>query len=154
VNLCWKTIDLDKRLIRVTAGKTGMAVVLHMHEDFVSWLLGRPGGIGKVLFFQSWPESASVDTGPAQFRDVVTATGIITGRVVAREEKKRATNSKSFHALRYSFVSGLANARVHPHVRQILAGRADSKVHANYTHHPTETLRAAIDKLPTLRRTP
>jgi integrase len=53
--------------------------------------------------------------------------------------------------LRRSFISGLANAGVSPDVRQKLAGHADARVHAGYTHHEIETLRAAIGKLPGLR---
>ena len=85
----------------------------------------------------------------AQFRNLVEKAGI-TGRVVTREGKGRATNSKTFHALRHSFISALANAGVASEIRQKLAGHADPKVHANYTHHELQTLRGAIEKLPRL----
>jgi hypothetical protein len=39
---------------------------------------------------------------------------------------------------------------VHPDIRQKLAGHADERVHQNYTHHEIETLRGAIEKIPSL----
>ena len=85
----------------------------------------------------------------AQFRQIVEKAGI-TGRVVTREGKGRATNSKTFHALRHEFISALANAGVAPDIRQKLAGHADERVHAGYTHHEIKTLRGAVEKLPSL----
>lgn len=72
------------------------------------------------------------------------------GRVVNRQGKGRATNSKTFHGLRHSFISQLANAGVAPEVRQKLAGHSDAKTHGIYTHHEIETIRGAIAKLPRL----
>ena len=70
---------------------------------------------------------------------------------MTREGKGRATNSKTFHALRHTFISSLANAGVPPDIRQKLAGHADPKVHESYTHHEMETLRGAIAMLPSLK---
>ena len=85
-----------------------------------------------------------------QFRDIAEKAGV-TGRVVTREGKGRTTNSKTFHALRHSFISALANAGVASEIRQKLAGHSDSKVHANYTHHELPALRGAIAKLPSFK---
>ena len=148
-NLCWETIDPETRLIRVTTGKTGAALVLPMHQDFERWLQRRPRGIGKAPVF---PELAgkriSGDGGlSAQFRAMLDDSGI-KGRVVARTGKGRTTHSKTFHALRHTFISRLANVGVAPDIRQKLAGHADAKIHAHYTHHELQTLRGAIAKLP------
>ena len=151
-NLCWETIDFEKRVIRVTTGKTGMVVVLPMHADFDCWLSGRSRGIGKAPVFPKLAgKRISGDGGlSGQFRAIVAAAGI-TGRVVTRVGKGRATNSKTFHALRHTFISSLANAGVPPDIRQKLAGHSDPKVHAGYTRHEMETLRGAVELLPSLR---
>ena len=47
--------------------------------------------------------------------------------------------SRSFHALRHTFASWLAEADIHADVRQKLTGHSSSKIHARYTHHD-ETL--------------
>jgi integrase len=150
-NLCWEAIDAERRVIRLTTGKTGANVNLPIHRDFDDWLQRRTTGIGKAPVF---PELAGKRIGgdgglSAQFRAIVDAAGI-KGRVVTRTGKGRATNSKTFHALRHTFISRLANVGVAPDLRQKLAGHADPKVHANYTHHEEETMRAAIDKLPSV----
>jgi integrase len=150
-NLCWESIDVSARLLRIETRKTGTTVVLPIHSDFSQWLSGRPPGIGKAPVF---PELAGKRIGgcrglSAQFREIVEKAGI-TGRVVTREGKGRATNSKTFQGLRHTFISQLANAGVSSDIRQKLAGHADAKIHAGYTHHEIETLRGAIEKLPSL----
>jgi integrase len=75
----------------------------------------------------------------------------IRSKAFALSGAGRTFYSKGFHSLRHTFVSDLANAGVAVDLRQKLAGHADARVHAGYTHHQIETLRAAVDMLP--RRT-
>jgi integrase len=56
---------------------------------------------------------------------------------------------RSFHSLRHSFTSWLAEADIHADVRQKLTGHSSSSVHAKYTHHD-EALARAIATLPDL----
>jgi integrase len=123
-----------------------------MHPDFDAWLSTRPRGIGKApVFPELTGKLIAGRTGlSVQFRKIAAKAGVI-GRAVTREGKGRTTNSKTFHALRHSFISALANAGVASEIRQKLAGHSDSKVHANYTHHELQTLRGAIGKLPSLK---
>jgi integrase len=110
---------MDAGLLRVGTRKTGKLVVLPMHPDFAAWLSGRPRGIGKAPVF---PELAGkLIAGrmglSVRFRDIARKAGIV-GRVVTREGKGRTINSKTFHALRHSFISALANAGVSSEIRQ------------------------------------
>jgi site-specific recombinase XerD len=75
----------------------------------------------------------------------------IKGRNV-REAKGdgRSQSSLSFHSLRHSFVSALANAGVASEIRQKLAGHSDSKTPQRYSHHEIETMRTAVSLLPGL----
>jgi integrase len=151
-NLSWESVDIAGGLLRLETRKTGKLVVLPMHPDFAAWLSERPRGIGKALVF---PELAGkLIAGrrglSVQFRDIAKKAGIV-GRVVTREGKGRSTNSKTFHGLRHSFISQLANAGVAPELRQKLAGHSDAKTHGIYTHHEIETLRGAVAKLPSLK---
>ena len=89
-NLCWEAIDFERRVIRVTTGKTGTALVLPSHKDFEKWLLCRSRGIGRAPIF---PELAgkriSGDGGlSAQFRAILEAASI-KGRVVTRTVGQR-----------------------------------------------------------------
>jgi integrase len=86
-----------------------------------------------------------------QFKKLMLAAGIEPG--IAREKKGavgRNISRLSFHSLRHSFVSNLANHGVSPELRQKLTGHADEKSHAVYSHHELATLQRAIEQMPRL----
>lgn len=64
--------------------------------------------------------------------------------------KGRSFSLRSFHSLRQSFVSVLANSGVNSELRRRLSGHASEEMHAVYTHHELETLRQAITSIPRL----
>lgn len=148
----WANIALESGLISIETQKTGTDILIPMHPDFSEWLAKRSQGIGKAPVF---PKLAILPVGgrnglSAGFTAIMKKAKILS-KAVEREGKGRTTYSKGFHSLRHTFVSGLANAGVAADLRQKLAGHADTKVHAGYTHHETETLRAAVAKLPSLK---
>jgi integrase len=150
--LRWESIDFDPGVIRVRTSKTGKGVAIPIHPDLTTWLLSQTRGVGKAPVFTSLAEQSGTGRSglSMQFHGIMDAAGI-KGRVL-RERKKggkgRQQNSLTFHSLRHSFVSALANAGVAAELRQKLAGHSDQKSHARYTHHEAETLRAAILMLP------
>jgi Phage integrase family. len=62
----------------------------------------------------------------------------------------RSQSSLSFHSLRHSFNSAMANAGVLSEVRQKLTGHSSAKMNAQYTHHELEELRAAVSVIPSI----
>jgi integrase len=62
----------------------------------------------------------------------------------------RQLSRRTFHALRRSFTSALANQGVAPELRMTLTGHKTEAVHRGYTHHELEKLRAAVGKIPPL----
>jgi integrase len=60
----------------------------------------------------------------------------------------RTLSSLSFHSLRHSFNSAMANAGVSQEIRQKLTGHSSAEMNKLYTHHELEPLRTAISKLP------
>ena len=54
---------------------------------------------------------------------------------------------RSFHSLRHTFASWLADADVHADVRQKLTGHQSAGVHGRYSHHD-EALDRAVAQLP------
>ena len=62
--------------------------------------------------------------------------------------KARGRTVSSFHSLRHTFLSALANSGVASEVRQKLVGHSDAGVHKKYTHHEFQIMRDAVDKLP------
>ena len=84
--------------------------------------------------------------------EILNEAGIEQESVKAAGAAARTFNKFSFHSLRHTYVSLLANAGIAPDVRQLLSGHADERSHAVYTHTQVETLRRAIDALPKLKR--
>lgn len=153
--LRWEAIDLGSGLLRIRTAKTGKTVIVPLAPELARWLAAQPRGIGKAPVFPSLTGQA----GPGrnglsmQFKRLMEAAGI-HGRVTrAREEHSagRTRVSLSFHSLRHSFNSALANAGVPQELRQKLTGHASAAMNDIYTHHELNTLRAAVAKLPALK---
>ena len=146
----WSAVDLDELIVTIRARKTGDDLVLPIHPLFAKWLAKQPRGIGKAKVF---PELAGKGTGgrfglSGRFAYLMESAGIHGRKLRTAKGKGRTTVSLTFHSLRHSFVSGLANAGVAQDVRQKLSGHADERVHQKYTHHQIEVFRAAVAKLP------
>jgi integrase len=146
--MTWSSIDLVESLIRIKTGKTGAELTLPLHENLAAWLREHKQGLGKAKVF---PELAGKGTGgryglSGRFKTIMEGAGI-SGRVTRTADGKgRTISSLSFHSLRHSFVSALANAGVTQDLRQKLSGHADDQTH--YTHHDIANLRTAVAKLP------
>ncbi|MEP4079951.1 tyrosine-type recombinase/integrase [Haloferula sp.] len=88
-----------------------------------------------------------------------TKTGTLSTqftRIMAKAEVPRditgsdgVSKRRSFHSLRHSFTSWLADADIHSDVRQKLTGHSSAGVHGRYTHYD-EALERAVDALPSL----
>lgn len=149
-NLRWSAIDLKGQLITFTPSKTGKPVAVPLHPDLERHLLASPG-VGKAFLF---PSLAGRGTGgktglSGQFATIMEKAGIVA--TITRHTKEgRANKSLSFHSLRHSFNSGMANAGISVEVRQRLTGHASAEMNKVYTHHELEPLRAAIATLPSL----
>lgn len=154
VSLVWECVNMEDRLLTVRMRKTGGAVAVPIHDELREWLEEQPRGIGKAPLF---PSLTGKRTGgqvglSAQFAALIKKAGIERRQVRVKKDAGRSTSSLSFHSLRHSFVSALANAGVAPDLRQKLAGHSDAKSHARYTHHELDAMRAAVEKLPALTR--
>jgi integrase len=68
------------------------------------------------------------------------------------EAKGKRFAKLSFHSLRHSFNSALANAGVSQEVRMKLTGHKTVAVNNSYTHHEMTTLSNAVSKLPRLSK--
>ena len=150
--LKWEAVDFDAGLLRVRTRKTDTALVLPLQKDFAEWLHAQTRGIGKAPIFR---ELAGKGTGgryglSGRFKAIMERAGIVARVVRDGEGAGRRTSSLSFHCLRHSFVSALANAGVAADLRQRLSGHADARSHARYTHHELDAMRAAVAMLPRL----
>lgn len=151
-DLRWECVDFDASVLRLKTRKAGAVLTLPLHPELAEWLRSHRRGIGKAPVF---PTLAGKGTGgrhglSGRFSTIMEKAGV-RGKVLrGADGKGRKTHSLSFHSLRHSFVSALANAGVSQELRRKLSGHADERSHARYTHHEMEVLRTAVEKLPGL----
>ena len=147
----WSAIDWQKKLIRFTPSKTQKPVTVPLHPQLELELLKKPG-IGKTLIFASL---AGKGTGgklglSGRFAAIMEKAGV-EGKIAQRTKGGRALSNLSFHSLRHSFNSAMANAGVSQEIRQQLTGHASAEMNKVYTHHELEVLRAAVEKVPAVK---
>ena len=113
-DLRWGNVDLEKRLITFRAGKTGQLITVAIHPELEEHLLsrnisddpqaflfrslaGKSGGgkSGLSMAFKRIMEQAEVEAGVAR---------------LSSGAKGRSFSLRSFHSLRHSFISALANS--------------------------------------------
>ena len=152
-NMQWSAINLSERSITFTPEKTkrkGKTLRVPLHPDLEKELLRKPG-VGAAFLF---PSLAERDTGgahglSAEFAAVMRNAGV-QGSVVRHTAKGRRNTTKSFHSLRHSFNSALANAGIERERRQALTGHSSAKMNELYTHRELELLRDAVRVVPSV----
>jgi Integrase len=148
-NMRWEAINLDQDEITFTPTKTGREITIPLHADLKRALLGLPRGIAKAPLF---PSLVGRGTGGAhglsgRFSAIMEAAGI-ERKMMPVVPGGREIANLSFHSLRHSFTSALANANVAEEIRMKLTGHSTREVHGGYTHHEMGILRSAIGQLP------
>jgi len=145
----WDAVDLDASTLTVTVKKTGKTIVLPLPEPLRDLLLELPASDDPTAYVL--PEIAALPTGGYKaptvvFGKMMDAAGI--DRKAVDEKGKRQVPTKSFHSLRHSFVSMLANSNVPEELRMQLAGHHTRSSHQIYTAIELETLKRAVSTLP------
>jgi integrase len=152
VRLKWKDFDEKRRVFVLKQKKTGKDVVLPVHmdlfehlnfldefiesdEDYICGNLVERASGGKHGLSES-------------FNRIVKRAGIDPQNIQGKG--KRRFNRLSFHSLRHSFNSILANAGVSQEVRMRLTGHSSIGMNNRYTRLNVDPLRDAIDTIPTL----
>jgi integrase len=153
-NLRWSNVDLEKKIIIFRAAKTGQLVTVAIHPELEEHLLTRStSNDPKTFLFPSLAgKSGGGKSGLSMaFKRIMEKAGVEAG--VARVKagaKGRSFSLRTFHSLRHSFISALANSGVSSELRRRLSGHASEEMHAVYTHHELETIRRAVTSIPRL----
>jgi integrase len=150
-NLHWRNVDLvsDIKTIRFEQGKTGAEIVTVIHPALEDYLLSLPAPKTDEAFV--FPSLAQRLVSPLSkhFRNVIMEQAHIEQRVIRERGKSgRSVNALTFHSLRHSFSSILANAGIREELRMALTGHTTRAIHQHYTHHDLERLRDAVAVLP------
>ena len=140
LSLSEKNID-GTRLVIVPAktAKSQKVVQVPLTPACIGWIADRKGDFFPTL------KAQKKGTTSTQFIRIMQKAGVpkeieLAGGMIAE---------RTFHSLRHTFASMLAEADVHADVRQKLTGHSSSKIHQRYTHHD-EALDRAVSMLPSL----
>jgi len=156
--LRWSDIDFERRTIVITPKKRKRGTTPRLLEnpllpDLEDHLrsLPRPSEAEAPLF----PNLSRVEIGgnkglSQRFGELLEQAGV-RGPVHAKEKPGKGRNFKelTFHSLRHSYISWMANEGVSKEVRKKLAGHT-SNVHDRYTHLELEHLREQLSTFPRL----
>ena len=146
--LSWDAVDLAAGTITFVQGKTSARVVVPLHSELGEHLSSIAGDRGGPLCpALAVTPVAGRDGLSKQFLGLMRAAGIDPQEV---KTSKHALPLKSFHSLRHSFSSALANCGVPADLRMKLTGHRSAQIHQTYTHVELQTLRNAIEVLPRL----
>jgi integrase len=154
--LIWGNVNLTRKTLSFMPAKTERKrkrLEVPLHPRLVAWLKTRkPGNDDAPLF-------------PALYADAIGGRHGLSSQFIAIMElaevdrrtsrpgekgKQRAQHARSFHALRHSLTSTLANLDVSEEIRRRIVGHDSAEVHSGYTHHERETLARAVEKMPSV----
>lgn len=154
--LSWRAIRLDHEppVIHFTPEKTkrrGESVTLPLHPELSAFLLALPAPDNPdAPLTPTLARAAGTRAKTSKaFARLMRAAGIENELADGQGDRKRKINALSFHALRHSLVSHLANAGVAAETRMKISAHSDARSHGTYTHLEIKSLAAALEKLPT-----
>ncbi len=147
----WDGVDLADETLTYTQAKTGAKVTAPLHPDLLARLEKLAGTDKPDVFIlpKLACQRGSGRRGLSEtFKKIMRQAGVDSQTV--KGAGNQMFSRRSFHALRHSFTSALANANVAPELRMKLTGHKTEREHQKYTHQELETLRQAVLKLPSL----
>jgi integrase len=159
VNLRWRDVNLAGSVIvyvpRKTARRKSKAITVPMHPELEAELSAMTGADGSPEAFVFASLAGKTSAGRSglsmTFSRMMERAGVDSAVKREKSGKGRTVRARTFHALRHSFVTSLANAGVSFEHRKLLAGHVEDAMTANYTHDQTDQLRKSVEKLPGLK---
>lgn len=141
ISLSRKNVDGTYLIIQPSKTKntTQQVITVPMTPACIAWIGEKKGDFFPTLKKQSKPTTA-MQFGAIMKKAKVPKKTELKGKIQA---------SRSYHSLRHTFASLLAEQDIHADVRQKLTGHATSRIHQRYTHHD-EALDRAVATLPAL----
>jgi integrase len=155
-SLTWRNVDLEQKTITYLPLKkarlpNASKVRVPIHPDLLDALLHLPvdGRSPDAPIFPGLKDlPSSGKTGlSGRFLAILERAKIDTMPI--RRPGSRKFQAKTFHSLRHTFVSLMANSGVTQELRKELAGHS-SDVHRTYTHHSPSALRGAVEAMPSI----
>ncbi|MEM7388151.1 MAG: site-specific integrase [Verrucomicrobiota bacterium] len=153
--LKWANVDLMDRVIRYQPEKTSrkkVEIILPMHPQLEAFFheLNSPDDPETFVFPEFSRKSTGGRVGLSDlFHRLMKKAGV--GRAFSKEANEgagRRASQKTFHSLRHSAASFMANADVSEELRRAIVGHSSERVHRIYTTLELETLRGAVNAIP------
>jgi integrase len=149
-NLRWRDVDLISKIktIRFSVLKTGREIVTVVHQALEDYLLSLP--TAKSDDEHLFATLAGQKTSPIskEFSKLMLRAHIEQRVIRERTKGGRNVNALTFHSLRHSFATTLANAGIPEELRMLLTGHTARATHQVYSHHDLARLRDAVAVLP------
>ena len=145
----WKQFRIEGETLvwMLTQGKTGTTVAVPIVEPLAAHLKARQQSTGPLVPSLAGIRSAGRRGLSAQFSRILDKAGIERGKRERKTGSKGQTwTGKTFHSLRHTTNSLLANAGVSPDVRRQILGHASDKMNARYTHLQIKTTLEGLKK--------
>lgn len=145
----WENINLAKRQICYYSTKNKKQIELPLHPSLYDYFISLKAKDKNETYIS--PSLAGKSTSgksglSGAFTRLMESAGIDPERIDGMG--KRKFSAKTFHSLRHSFNSMLANSGVSQETRMKLIGHASEQINDQYTHIQMETLRRDIEHLP------
>lgn len=158
INLKWSNVGLESGLItyvpeKTSHGKRRKEITVPIHDSLKVHLTNAATSKASEEWVCPTLQGRSVSGRSGLSMEFITKimpkAGVkpdVSDREVSG--KGRQFNRLSFHSLRHTFNSELANRGVAQELRMKLAGHASEKVNDKYSHFESKTLTDAVGKLP------
>ena len=156
-NLTWQNIDLAARTLTFRDQKTSARkkrskrdTIVFLHRDVIAYLESLPTSDDPAApLFPSLHGKRSGSHGGLSnaFNRLMAAARVRSPLGADKQGKGRRFSSLSFHSLRHTLISNLANADISPDVRKEITGHSDDESHRRYVHLDISAQRRAIEKV-------
>ncbi len=153
-NLKWEDVNLTKEEIVTMPKKTQRkktTVRIPIHKALMDYLKSQPTPInGKTKVFPTLAKLSGTGRNglSMQFAGIMGDAKVSRGK--SSQSGGRTSYERSFHSLRHTLTSWLADSNVSPEVRMQIIGHKSQDVHSLYTHLGEETLKTAMSGVPAI----
>lgn len=150
----WRQVDMKNHIIHFKQRKTGKKVTVPMTEDLDEHLQYLSEFIDSKHVCSELAERGSGGAHglSESFGRIVKRAKIDSQRI--KGKGKIHFNRLTFHSLRHSFNSTMAEAGVAQEIRMKLTGHSSLGINDRYTHTSIRPLEEAVSKLPSLLNQP
>lgn len=153
-SLTWGALNLEAGTMAFQPAKTrrtdSKPLTIALHADVMEHFLRVPRGIGNAPLFPSLHGRKPGSHGGLsnEFARLMVRAGVDRARGREKQGAGRRFRGKSFHSLRHTMISRLAEAEVSADVRKLISGHDSESSHKRYVHLSLASQREAMAKLP------